>query len=139
MPIPRRVKVKVAKFDPSKYKAGKVRIYDDYARSMLQRCDEIWDECSLLDTAVRDDVCTGLAYLLYSAFDSQGCSLGLDGSAFHAFVEGATSDWFRQRGFAEWFCHGAASLFHTSRPRTIAERNAVIKFRRSPGKKKREA
>ncbi len=136
----RRVTVRaVPKFDASKYKAGKIPTYDAYARMVLQRCDELFGACSLLDTAVRDSVSNGLAYLLHSAYDSQACSLGLDGPAFHAFVEGATAEWFRERGYAEWFCHGAAALFNSSRPRTIAEINAVIKFGRSPGKKKRRA
>lgn len=132
----RRVRVPVAKFDPSKYKAGKVATYDAYARSTLARCDELWHGSALLDTAVRDSVSPGIAYLLHSAYDSQACSLGLDGAAFHSFVEGAMAEWFRERGYAEWFCHGAAALFHSSRPRTLAELLSVIKFGRSPGKKK---
>ncbi len=136
----RRVRVKAPpKFDPSKYKPGKIATYDAYARSMLRRCDEIFDESALLDTAVRDTVSEGLAFMLHSAYDSQACSLGLDGAAFHSFIEGATAEWFRERGYAEWFCHGAAALFSTSRPRTIAERKMVIKFGRPPGKKKRRA
>jgi hypothetical protein len=135
----RRVVRKVVRFDPANYKAGKFKTLDDYAQQMLIQADAIFEWSADLDTAVRDTVCTGLAYLVHSAFDSQASSLCLQGPAFSSFIDNATAEWFRERDFAEWFCVGAGNLFHSSRPRSLAEMREVIKFRRSPGKKKRGA
>jgi hypothetical protein len=106
------------------------------ASEMLKVCETMFQACGGLDTAVRDDVSTGLAYLVHSAYDTMASVMDIsDTTAWMAFIDNATAEWFRQRGFAEWYCLAAASLFHTSRPRTLAEISSTIKFRRSPGKK----
>ena len=80
---------------------------------------------------VRDGICTGLAYLVHAAYDCEACALGMHDEAFHSFISSATANWFRDRGFAEWFCSAAASQFSTSRPRILSERilPRVLKIR----------
>ena len=134
----RRIKVRgFPKFDPKKYRNGKVPSFDKLARYLLAECDQIFDSVASLDTAVRDIASDGIARLLHVAYDTQACSLGLEAEANWAFIESSTAEWFRTRGYAEWYCQGAAMLFHTSRPRTLAEINKMIVFKRSPGRKKK--
>jgi len=102
----------------------------NFADITLQACTEIFDAADRLDTAVRATVSTGLAYLLHSAYDSQAVNLGLEGLAFSAFPDSCTAEWFRNRGFAEWFCIGAGNLFHSSPPRVL---NPFLVFK--PSKK----
>jgi hypothetical protein len=135
----RRKRLPFPKFDVAKYKRGKQKRLDLAAMVLLQDCDRLWDMSRNFDTAVGDTMLGGIARLLYVAYDSQACSLELDGAAFSAFISGSTAEWFRERGCAEWYCIGAGNLFHTSRPRTLAESMLFIKRRRSPGKKKRAA
>lgn len=98
---------------------------------LLERCEDIWTAADLLDTAVREDIAQGLAYLVHSAYDSIATSMAIDNTeGWISFIDYATGEWFRQRGFAEWFCLAAGQCFHTSRPRTLAERKVVIKFRK---------
>ena len=106
---------------------------------LLKMAEEIFDACDSLDTAVRDGVAEGLAQIVYAAFDTQAVFMCLENESFDAFVSSGTCKWFECRGFADWFCSGAASCFHTSRPRTKAELSELITFRRSPGKKRRVA
>ena len=115
-----------------------IKSLDQYAEEILADCDRIFEAADTLDTAVREDVSTGLAYLLYSAYDSQACSLGLEGEAFCSFSANATAEWFRQRGFAEWFCIGAGTLFNASRPRIKADFDRVIVRRRRLDRKKKK-
>lgn len=135
----RRKKVSFPKFDVLKYKTGGVKRLDACARELLATCDRLWDMAGEFDTAVADVTLQGIARLLHAAYDSQACSLGLDGAAFSAFISGSTAEWFRERGCAEWFCIGAGELFNSSRPRTLAERKLMIKYMRSPGRKKKVA
>jgi len=112
---------------------------DARATEMLRVCAAQFDACGDLDTAVRDDICTGLAYLVHSAYDTMAMGMEIsDTTAWMAFIDNSTAEWFRQRGFAEWFCLAAASLFHTSRPRTLAEIAERITIRRSPGRKQKK-
>jgi hypothetical protein len=135
----RRKRLPFPKFDAVKYKRGKIRQLDGSAIRLLDTCDQLWEISTTLDTAVGSTILDGIARLVYAAYDSQACSLGLDGAAFSAFISSSTAEWFRDRGCAEWYCLGAGNMFHTSRPRTLAERNLSIKRMRSPGRKKRAA
>ncbi len=103
-------------------KPGPIKALDRYADETLRVCAERWEAAADLDTAVRDDVAQGLAYLVYSAYDSISASKAIgwgadDYSSSYAFVAGSTAQWFRERGFAEWFCVAAGSLFNNQRPR----------------------
>ena len=108
-------------------KPGPIRWLDRYADETLKACDETWKRAAGLDTAVSDSVAQGLAFLVHSAYDSLSTSKAIgygsdDYAASIAYIAGATAQWFRDRGFAEWFCLAAGSLFNTSRPRIKAER-----------------
>ena len=120
------------------------RALEKYAEETLRACAERWNAAADLDTAVRDNVAQGLAYLVYSAYDSLACSRDLGSAADHyassyAFISGSTAEWFRERGFAEWFCIGAGSLFNNQRPRVIHEEPVKIIRRRSAGKRRKAA
>ena len=94
---------------------------------LLDRCQDIWHAADLLDTAVRDDIAQGLAYLVHSAYDSIATGMAIDNTeGWISFINYATADWFRVRGFAEWFCLAAGQCFHSSRPRTLAERTVTV-------------
>ena len=122
----RRVKVKV---DSSKrvikYRKPSPsfkRSMDRIAYDILSFCDEMWrGDGSMLDTSVRDVFADGIARLLHVAYDCQGCGLGLNGEAFWGFIQSSIAEWFRSRGFSEWYCQGAANLFHISRPRVLVD------------------
>lgn len=99
-----------------------LKAYKTHGMDLLERCREIWDGSGLLDTAVRDDIAQGLAHLVHAAYDSIANSMNIpDTAAWMAFIDNSTAEWFRERGFAEWFCLAAASSFNNSRPRTLAE------------------
>ena len=120
-----------------------IKALDRYAETTLRVCAEQWDAASGLDTAVRDNVATGLAYLVWAAYDSIACSknIGFSGddyAAANAFTDGATAQWFRDRGFAEWYCIACGNLFHNQRPRTKAEL-PFLRIRRIPKRKKKVA
>jgi len=103
---------------------------DRLHHELLGYAKVIFEKTSGLDTAVRDSVSLGLAYLVEAAYDCKASTLDLDTEAFFAFIETSTAQWFRSRGFADWFCVGAASLFRTSRPRTIQEmQHRVVHYR----------
>jgi hypothetical protein len=121
---------------------GPIPALDRYAKETLERCAAMWDAAEGLDTAVRDNVAQGLAYLVWSAYDSVSVSKALgyacdDYGASVSFVAGATAKWFRDRGFAEWFCIAAGELFHNQRPRLKSE----LKFKviRAAGNRKKKA
>ena len=107
---------------------------DKTSRELLQTADRVFALSDNLDTAVRDTIADGLARLVNSAYDCQAMNLNLDGDAFLAFISSSTAEWFRSRGFAEWYCLGAGSLFHTSRPRIRSELVHIV--RRHKAKRK---
>lgn len=93
------------------------------ADALLQHASEIWKGADLFDTAVRDTIAEGLAYIVHSAFDCRAIALELrDFESINSFIDNSTAEWFRERGFAEWFCCAAGALFNCSRPRILAER-----------------
>jgi hypothetical protein len=107
--------------------------WNDAAEKLLNHCREVYELSSGFDTAVRDSVASGLAYLVHAAFDCRSIALDFkDFESGNAFIDNSTAEWFRERGYVEWFSAGAASLFNTTPPRTLADCNpfVVIKRRR---------
>ena len=116
-----------------------LKAYKRHGENLLAQAATIWNEADLLDTAVRDDVATGLAHLVHAAYDSIANSIDIsDTTAWMAFIDNATAEWFRERGFAEWFCLAAACTFNTSRPRTLVELQHTVKVRRVRPRNKRK-
>jgi hypothetical protein len=106
--------------------------WDRAADSMLKHCEDAWSIASGFDTAVHDTVAEGLAHLLNAAYDCRAIAMDFrDFESRNSFIDGSIAEWFRVRGFAEWFCLAAASGFRTSRPRVLAPRVVrVIKRQR---------
>ena len=118
MSLPRRVKVtdyKPIGYAPIPELKVKVKAYDRLAKQYLDAAGEIFEASGDLDTIVRDTVAEGLAYIVHTAYDCQACSVDLGPASFHDFVAKKTEEWFTSRGFVEWFAHGAAVLFDSSR------------------------
>ena len=105
------------------------------SQRILATCRELFKDCTLIDSAPRDVASYGIAQLLHVAYDCQACALGLQDEAFWAFVENSTAEWFRTRGFAEWYCQGAGNLFNMSRPRILSDMPANPKTTKRKGKK----
>ena len=100
------------------------------ADGLLAHAESIWQLCESYDTAVRDSIAEGLAFIVEAAFDCRAIALDIDETnARNAFISSGVSGWFRDREFAEWFCFAAASLFRTSRPRTLKEIEKLIVIR----------
>lgn len=98
-----------------------VRDMNRTADNILEYCDQLWrSDAAIPDTAVRDVIADGIARLLYAAYDCKGCALGLNDEAFHGFISSSVGSWFRTRGFAEWYCEGAGTLFNNTRPRILS-------------------
>ncbi len=107
--------------------AAEKKRWNNAAENMLSHCRDIWEESSGFDTAVRDSVASGLAYLVHAAFDCRSIALDFqDFESGNAFIDNSTAEWFRERGFVEWFAAGAASLFNTTPPRRLADRNPFV-------------
>jgi hypothetical protein len=97
------------------------------ADAMLKQIDEAWAIADGFDTAVRDTVAEGLAHLLNAAYDCRAIALDFkDFESRNSFIDGSIAEWFRVRGFAEWFCLAAASGFRTSRPRVLVPRIVTV-------------
>ena len=108
----------------------------DMGRFLLDSSEEIWHKAQGLDTAVRDDIAEGLAHVVHAGYDCLASNHDLTTEGWMSFIDTATADWFRSRGFAEWFAIAAANGFRCSRPRILSER--VVKVRR-PRKKRKAA
>jgi hypothetical protein len=111
----------------------------DKSKALLEQADEILAMVNGLDTAVRDNVAVGVSYIVHAANDCAALNLDLSVDQWMSYIEKATADWFRARGFAEWFCAGAATGFRTSRPRELVikmklaglrQRKSYVKFQR---------
>jgi hypothetical protein len=119
--------------------AAEKKRWNDAADKMLTYCRDAWELSSGFDTAVRDSVATGIAYLVHAAFDCRSIALDFkDFESWISFIDNSTAEWFRERGFVEWFSAGAASLFSTQPPRRLAER-PIVSISRKSGKVKRAA
>ena len=112
-----------------------LKTYTNVARELLEHAERIFELSDGLDTAVRDVIADGLANIVHSAFDTQSIAANIPNEGSHGYIVSNTEEWFRDRGFAEWFCHGAGQLFTTSRPRILSER--IFKVRRVSAKRKR--
>lgn len=98
------------------------------ADALLAHAESIWSQADGFDTAVRDSIAEGLAYIVNAAFDCQANAMQFENvNDWYIFIEASVAGWFRSRGFVEWFCGAAATLFHTTPPRTLA---AVIDTRK---------
>ena len=62
-----------------------------------------------------------LARIVQAGNDCVASNLELTTDQWMSFIDNATADWFRSRGYAEWFCLGAASGFNKSRPQSLDE------------------
>ena len=94
---------------------------DRAGRKLLDMAAEIWKDAAGFDTAVRDQIAEGLAYIVHAGYDSIALNLNLASEAWMAYIDNATAEWFRNRGFAEWFCLAAANGFRNSRPRILSD------------------
>lgn len=98
------------------------------ADELLEHSRELHELSSHFDTAVRDSMASGLAYIVHAAFDCRSIALDLkDFESMNAFINNSTAEWFRERGYAEWFAAGAAALFNTTPPRRLANRIVVVR------------
>jgi hypothetical protein len=110
---------------------------DDTGRWLLATAEEIRKRCDGLDTAVRDSVAEGIAYIVQAGNDCMASNLDLTTDQWMSFIDKATADWFRSRGYAEWFAVGAATGFNRSRPRILDDRCFNV-VRRTPKRKPRK-
>jgi len=82
--------------------------------SMLQQAESLLQQSSDLDTAVRDTVADGLARIVFSAYDTRAVAECVSDFDSGPYIQAKTYEWFRERGFVEWFCAGASVLFRTT-------------------------
>lgn len=105
----------------------------DRGKALLDLAYELWQKADSLDTAVRDEIAEGVARIVRAGYDCLASNIPYHTTdEWMAYVDHATAEWFRDRGFAEWFCIAAARGFNSSRPRILSER--II---RVSGKRKR--
>ena len=91
------------------------------ADALLQHAQAIFDMSANWDTAVRDSVSEGLAFIVNAAYDCRAAGMDFANTQeWMVFIESATAQWFRDRGFVEWFCVAAASGFRTTPPRHLS-------------------
>jgi hypothetical protein len=100
------------------------------AQSMLDQAEAMLLSASNLDTAVRDSVSEGLAFLVHAAFDTRAIAECVSEFDMGPYIQHCTYQWFRDRGYVEWFCAGASTLFRTS-PRCFYR----MKVRKAPSGK----
>jgi hypothetical protein len=111
---------------------------NDCGTSLLEMADSTWRKADRLDTAVRDEIADGIARIVRAGYDCLACNIPYHTTdSWMAYIDHATAEWFRIRGFAEWFCIAAARGFNSSRPRVLEQR--VVHIRRSRPKRKRKA
>ncbi len=109
--------------------ASYVRQMNEIADSILAQCQTMYEQSADLDTAVRDTMASGLAYLLNAAYDCRAGALGIEGEDFCTYINAGVAQWFRDHEYTEWFCVAASRLFSTSDPRRLA-REQMIVFRK---------
>ena len=90
----------------------------DAGYALLDHAGKIYERAKGFDTAVRDSVSVGLAAVVTAAYDSLAIAQAVPNDFRESFVATSTAEWFREKGFTEWFCIGASSEFRTSLPRT---------------------
>lgn len=110
---------------------------NDCGQSLLEHAEELWLKADHLDTAVRDEIAEGVARIVRAGYDCLACNIPYyTTDEWMAYIDHSTAEWFRARGFAEWFCIAASRGFNSSRPRILAER--IIRVRK-PARWKRRA
>jgi hypothetical protein len=110
---------------------------NDCGRSLLEHAEELWHKADGLDTAVRDEVAEGIARIVRAGYDCLATNIPYHTTdEWMAYIDHATAEWFRDRGFAEWFCIAASRGFNSSRPRILAERIVHV---RKPARRKLRA
>lgn len=110
----------------------------ELATSMLNHAEALLNAAANLDTSVRDIVSEGLARIVYAAYDTEACAQCISDFDSTAYIQTKTYEWFRDRGFVEWFCAGASTLFSTSprhffRFRTRQAKKAIVITREKLG------
>jgi len=91
------------------------------ADALLAHAESIWAMASTYDTAVRDNLADGIAHIVHSAYDCRAAAMEFaDTGSWYAFIQYSTAQWFRDRGFVEWYCAAASSLFNTTPPRHLS-------------------
>lgn len=97
------------------------------ADALLAHAESIWQQADGFDTAVRDSIAEGLAYIVNAAFDCRANAMEFSTvEEWSSFIDFSTAGWFRARGFFEWFCGATAALFHSTPPRHLIQ---SIKFK----------
>jgi hypothetical protein len=91
------------------------------AKRQFELAEAIFQECGGLDTAMRDISHDGLARLIYVAYDTIACNQNWPPEQAQQFIEQSTAEWFRSRGFVEWYCIGASHCFSRIPPRSRAD------------------
>ena len=119
--------------------AGK-RFWDNHGERLLAHATQLYEQSADFDTAVRDSIARGLADIVHAAFDCKAIAFDFqDFESSNAYIDNRTAAWFRQLGYAEWFCAGAAALFNTMPPRQLADRQAAMVVslhgKKKPGQK----
>ena len=78
------------------------RRWNAAADKLLERTEEMFELSGDFDTAVRDSVSTGLAYIVNAAYDCRACGMDFSNTEkWLTFIESATGEWFRKHGFVE--------------------------------------
>lgn len=119
------------------------RMIERAQADLFRLANDILKVCGGLDTAMRDISHDGLAHIVYVAYDTASQNVNWESSGDKRYedqqlwIEAKTADWFRERGFVEWYCLGAAHCFSRVPPRTRADIEARI-FR-VPGKNGKKA
>ncbi len=83
-------------------------------QSLLDQAQSAFELSADLDTAVRDDIAEGLAFIVYAAYDTIAIAECVSDFDSVSFIQQKTYEWFRSREFVEWFCVGASTLFKTT-------------------------
>lgn len=91
---------------------------DLLGQDLLAEAQSLFERTTDLDTAVREVVHDGLAYIVHAAYDTLACANCVSDLDFGTYIQTKTYEWFRDRGFVEWFCVGASTLFQTT-PRSF--------------------
>lgn len=103
-----------------------VKLMNSIADDILAKCQEMYEQSAGLDTAVRDTMATGLAYLLHVAYDCRAGALSIEGEDFCTYIDAGVAQWLRDHEYTEWFCVAASRLFSTSDPRRLVREQMQV-------------
>lgn len=75
---------------------GEKKRWNYAAELLLADCEHVLHVAQGFDTAVRDSIASGLAYLVHAAFDCRCIALGFKNfESMNAFIDNSTAEWFR--------------------------------------------